>query len=107
MLYHHEPSSKLADRHPLIHIIRVAHLLATHDSGGSDVAESVALCALHPESAAALCAAAACQVTRTAADLGINLAGADEILLPSAYTALAHHCGMAVTSPAHYAASVQ
>ena len=85
VLYHHEPSDKLADSHPLIRIVRVAHLLATHNVDGIDVAEGLPLCGLSVEQAAEICAAAALKVGKAAVDLGIDLAGADEIMAPSAY----------------------
>ena len=85
VLYHHEPSSKLADSHPLIRIVRVAHLLATHGIDGADVAEGLPLCGVDLEQAAAMCAAAAQKVGKAAADLGIDLAGADQIDPPPAY----------------------
>lgn len=84
VLYHHEPSGKLAASHPLIRIVRVAHLLASHDIDGADVAEALGLCGLDREAAAALCAAAARQVASTAVDLGIDLAGADDVAAPPA-----------------------
>ena len=89
VLYHHEPSDKLADSHPLIRIVRVAHLLASHHIDDPEVAGALGLCALDMEGAADLCARAARQVAKVAADLGIDLAGADQIMAPSAYAALA------------------
>ncbi len=89
VLYHHEPSSSLADSHPLIRIVRVAHLLATHDVQSPDVLHSLGLCGLEAQDAEHLCAAAARQVAKVAADLGIDLAGAEQIMLPSAYAAVA------------------
>jgi HD-like signal output (HDOD) protein/nitrogen-specific signal transduction histidine kinase len=89
VLYHHEPSAKLADSHPLIRIVRVAHLLATHDAADAEVGAALSLCQLDQDAAEALSAAAARQVAKTAADLGIDLAGADQIMLPSAYAAVA------------------
>ena len=85
VLYHHEPSGKLADSHPLIRIVRVAHLLATHHIDGIDVAEGLPLCGLDLEQAAAICAAAAQRVGKAAADLGVDLAGADDIMAPPAF----------------------
>ncbi len=87
VLYHHEPSAKLAASHPLIRIVRVAHLLATHDIDGADVAEALGLCELDIEGARALCAGAARQVAKAALDLGIDLAGADDVVAPTAYAA--------------------
>ena len=89
VLYHHEPSEQLAASHPLIRIVRVAHLLATHGIEGSEVAAALGLCELDLEAAHDLCAAAARQVAKVAADLGVDLAGVDEIMLPSAYAAVA------------------
>jgi HD-like signal output (HDOD) protein/two-component sensor histidine kinase len=88
VLYHHEPSSKLAASHPLIRIVRVAHLLASHAIDGADVADALALCALDRAAAEALCAGAARQVAVTALDLGIDLEGADDVIAPPAVAAL-------------------
>jgi HD-like signal output (HDOD) protein/signal transduction histidine kinase len=83
VLYHHEPGERLEDAHPLIRVVRAAHLLAGHGHGqGNDdalVAEAGALCKLEPSRANELLAQAARQVERAAAHLGIDLAGADDI----------------------------
>jgi signal transduction histidine kinase/HD-like signal output (HDOD) protein len=83
VLYHHEPGERLEGAHPLIRIVRAAHLLAGHGNNDADdealVAEAGALCRLEPSRADELLAQATRQVERAAAHLGIDLAGADDI----------------------------
>jgi HD-like signal output (HDOD) protein/signal transduction histidine kinase len=85
VLYHHEPSARLAAAHPLIRIVRLAHLMATHEPDDEAIAEGVQLCGLEPDEVDAIGAAAARQVEKSAAHLGIDLAGADDIPAPPAY----------------------
>jgi HD-like signal output (HDOD) protein/signal transduction histidine kinase len=79
VLYHHEPGERLEGAHPLIRIVRAAHLLSAHAEDPSMVVEAAKLCDLEPEAADELLAQAARQVERAAAHLGIDLAGADDI----------------------------
>ncbi len=79
VLYHHEPSERLEAAHPLIRIVRAAHLLSGHADDPNLVVEAARLCDLEPEAADELLAQAARQVERAAVHLGIDLAGADDI----------------------------
>jgi len=79
VLYHHEPGERLEGAHPLIRIVRAAHLLAGHAEDPNRVVEAAGLCDLEPEAADELLAQAARQVERAAVHLGIDLAGADDI----------------------------
>jgi HD-like signal output (HDOD) protein/nitrogen-specific signal transduction histidine kinase len=79
VLYHHEPGERLEGSHPLIRIVRAAHLLASHAEDPALMVEAAKLCDLEPEAADELLAQAARQVERAAAHLGIDLAGADDI----------------------------
>ena len=85
VLYHHEPSSRLAQAHPLIRIVRVAHLLSTRDVDQEEVRDALGLCSLDEDDVGRLLALAARQVDKSAAHLGIDLAGADDIPQPPAY----------------------
>ena len=85
VLYHHEPSSRLASSPPLIRIVRLAHLMSTHDAQDEVVIESMSLCNLEPDAIDAIMANAQRQVLKSAAHLGIDLAGADDIPTPRAY----------------------
>jgi len=85
VLYHHEPSSRLASAHPLIRIVRVAHLLACHPVDDPLVQEAMGLCALAADDIDAILAGALRQVDKSAAHLGIDLDGADEIAAPPAF----------------------
>lgn len=84
VLYHHEPVARLESAHPLIRIVRLAHVLATHEEEEA-IAAGVGLCALDEQALQTICANAARQVEKSAAYLGIDLAGADDIVPPPAY----------------------
>ena len=79
VLYHHEPSARLEASHPLIRIVRLAHVLACHADDEALIDEARALCGLAPEAPQALLELAARQVEKTAIQLGIDLAGADDV----------------------------
>jgi HD-like signal output (HDOD) protein/signal transduction histidine kinase len=83
VLYHHEPGERLEGAHPLIRIVRAAHLLSAHVHNEAEapamIVEAARLCDLEPEAADALLDQAARQVERAAVHLGIDLAGADDI----------------------------
>jgi signal transduction histidine kinase/HD-like signal output (HDOD) protein len=85
VLYHHEPSARLEAAHPLIRILRTAHVLSSHADDLSLVIEACRLCGLDPDEAEDMLAAAARQVEKSAIHLGIDLAGADELPAPPAY----------------------
>jgi len=79
VLYHHEPGERLEGAHPLIRIVRAAHLLSGHADDPAMMVEAAKLCDLEPEAADELLNQAARQVERAAVHLGIDLAGADDI----------------------------
>jgi HD-like signal output (HDOD) protein/signal transduction histidine kinase len=85
VLYHHEPAERLETAHPLIRIVRLAHLLASHLDDEAALAQGAALCGIGHDDLDEIVAAAARQVETAAAHLGIDLAGADEIAAPPAY----------------------
>ncbi|MDL2355057.1 MAG: HDOD domain-containing protein [Pseudomonadota bacterium] len=85
VLYHHEPSARLQAAHPLIRIVHLAHLMATSEPDAAAIAEAGALCGQHDDDIAAIGAQAVRQVAKSAAMLGIDLAGADDIPSPPAY----------------------
>jgi len=85
VLYHHEPGERLEGAHPLIRIVRAAHLLSGHAEDPALVIEAAKLCDLEPEAADALLDQAARQVERAAVHLGIDLAGADDMPSPPAF----------------------
>jgi HD-like signal output (HDOD) protein len=87
VLYHHEPTARLESAHPLIRIVRVAHLLASHLDDEQAVLDGAALCGIGRGDVQDIVAAAASQVETSASHLGIDLAGADEIAAPPAYAA--------------------
>ncbi|RZA34635.1 MAG: HDOD domain-containing protein [Lysobacteraceae bacterium] len=87
VLYHHESSDRLESAHPLIRIVRLAHVLTSHAVDEQAVAQAAALCGIDGEQAGQMLAGAARQVDKAAAHLGIDLAGADDIPAPPAYAA--------------------
>lgn len=85
VLYHHEPSERLESAHPLIRIVRLAHVLSSHADDEIMVREAAALCGIDEERAGQMLAGAARQVEKAAAHLGIDLLGADDIPAPPAF----------------------
>lgn len=85
VLYHHEPSERLESAHPLIRIVRLAHVLSSHADDEIMVREAAALCGIDEERAGQMLAGAARQIEKAAAHLGIDLAGADDIPAPPAF----------------------
>ena len=89
VLYHHEPSSRLESSHPLIRIVRLAHLMASHATDDDAIAEAMALCGMEQRDLDAIGVAAQRQVDKSAAHLGIDLTGADDIPTPGAQVPMA------------------
>lgn len=85
VLYHHEPVSRLESAHPLIRIVRLAHVLANHADAEEAIAAGAGLCSLEDETLHGIVKAAARQVEKSADYLGIDLTGADDIVPPPAY----------------------
>jgi signal transduction histidine kinase/HD-like signal output (HDOD) protein len=84
VLYHHEPSARLEAAHPLIRIVRVAHLVAAHADDDAALLDAAALCGLGRPELDEILALAERQVVKSAEHLGIDLAGADDIPTPLA-----------------------
>jgi HD-like signal output (HDOD) protein/signal transduction histidine kinase len=85
VLYHHEASARLEAAHPLIRIVRLAHLMAAHRDDTEALDDGAALCGLTRPELAEILALAERQVAQSADYLGIDLAGADDIAQPPAY----------------------
>ena len=85
VLYHHEPITRLEAAHPLIRIVRLAHLLCCHEDQEVAIEEAARLCNLDGEKLEQIVSNAARQVEKSANYLGIDLAGADDIVAPAAY----------------------
>ncbi|WP_177307694.1 HDOD domain-containing protein [Pseudoduganella namucuonensis] len=83
VLYHHEPVARLESAHPLIRIVRLAHLMTTHEEDEA-IAIGSGLSSLDDDALHVIAQAAARQVEKAAAYLGIELAGADDIVAPPA-----------------------
>lgn len=84
VLYHHEPSARLEAAHPLIRLVRLAHLMSTHEAHEPAIADAMGLCGLDRAAVDTIMGLAERQVARSAAALGIDLAGAGEIAAPPA-----------------------
>ncbi len=87
VLYHHESSSRLASAHPLIRIVRLAHLMASHPGETDAITAAGSLCALDRDEVDAIQLSAARKVEQAATQLGIDLAGAGDIVAPRASAA--------------------
>ncbi|KQQ87212.1 HDOD domain-containing protein [Massilia sp. Leaf139] len=87
VLYHHESSERLESAHPLIRIVRLAHLMSHHPDDIPALHDGAALCGLDAGELETMLAGAARQVDKAAIHLGIDLAGADDIPTPPAYAA--------------------
>ncbi|MBA5607220.1 HDOD domain-containing protein [Duganella sp. FT3S] len=86
VLYHHEPIARLESAHPLIRIVRLAHLLGCHADENAQALDAAAqLCGLDGGALEQVAKTAERQVEKSAAHLGIDLAGADDIATPPAY----------------------
>ena len=87
VLYHHESSERLESAHPLIRIVRLAHLMSHHPQDHAALEDGAALCGLDAGELEPMLASAARQVDKAAVHLGIDLSGADDIPAPPAYAA--------------------
>jgi signal transduction histidine kinase/HD-like signal output (HDOD) protein len=85
VLYHHEPITRLEAAHPLIRIVRLAHLLCCHEDLEDAIEDAARLCNLDGDKLEQIISNAARQVEKSANYLGIDLAGADDIVAPAAY----------------------
>ncbi|NYE63227.1 signal transduction histidine kinase/HD-like signal output (HDOD) protein [Duganella sp. 1224] len=85
VLYHHEPITRLEAAHPLIRIVRLAHLLGCHEDQQQAIEDAARLCNLDAEKLEHIVSNADRQVEKSANYLGIDLAGADDIVAPAAY----------------------
>jgi putative nucleotidyltransferase with HDIG domain len=85
--YHHEPPARVANAHPLIRIVMLAHLMSSGDPDESALGEVGALCGLQAPDIEAIRSKAEAKVAQVASALGIDLTGADDI--PSKMSCLA------------------
>lgn len=83
--YHHEPVTRVANAHPLIRIVMLSHLLSSQDTDETTLAEAGTLCGLEAADIEEIRSKAETKVSRAAAALGIDLAGADDIPVQAAY----------------------
>lgn len=78
VLYHHEPESRLRSAHPLIRIVRAAHLLSASALRDEAIEEAAALCAVQIEILKGMLISAAAQAKNAAAYLGIEISDTDQ-----------------------------
>lgn len=83
--YHHESPTRVANAHPLIRIVMLAHLMSSSDTDEAMLAEAATLCGLDPQSVEEIRSKSQAQVLKAANALGIDLAGADDIVPQAAY----------------------
>ena len=83
--YHHEPATRVANAHPLIRIVMLAHLMSSADTEEATLEEAGNLCGLEASDIEEIRGKAETKVSRAAAALGIDLAGADDIPAQAAY----------------------
>ncbi len=83
--YHHEPATRVANAHPLIRIVMLAHLMSGADTEQETLEEAGKLCGLEASDIEEIRSKAETKVSRAAAALGIDLAGADDIPVQAAY----------------------
>ena len=84
VLYHHDAVSRLENTHPLIRIVRLAHLMSVYDTNDSSVQAAASLCEINEEDLSRIASGASEKVEKAAAYLGIDLAGVEEIGVPAA-----------------------
>ena len=84
ILYHHEPEARVQSAHPLIRIVHLSHQLAAHDASIPMADDAGELCNIPGENLLAVCQGAAAQVTKAAASLGIDIAGLEHWVPPTA-----------------------
>ena len=83
LLYHHQPVETIGNAHPLVRSIILAHLAA--DGADNDPALSVVAtaCSIAPASIPPMLESCRTEVTACAEMLGIDLTGADDLVVPT------------------------
>jgi HD-like signal output (HDOD) protein/signal transduction histidine kinase len=82
VLYHHEPAARLQGAHPLIRIIRLAHLLLEHGRALPLDADIRSLCELDADVLQDITKGADAQVKKAAEFLGVDISEASDTLVP-------------------------
>lgn len=86
ILYHHEATVRVETAHPLIRIVHLANWLANHAPKTPMAVDAGSLCKILDEDLLSISQGAAAQVKKSAAYLGIDLSGADDLVAPATYT---------------------
>ena len=79
VLYHHESATRLSQAHPLIRIVKLAHMVSQHGADNAALDNAGVLCGLDNTSLMEIGIRAVEQVQQAAEFLGIDLAIADEL----------------------------
>jgi putative nucleotidyltransferase with HDIG domain len=86
VLYHHEETARLEAAHPLIRIVRLAHLLGQHNPLLALADDVGAICRIETDDLQLIVQGAATQVKKAAEYLGVDLNGVNESRLPAVIT---------------------
>lgn len=78
VLYHHESAARLEQSHPLIRIVKLAHMISQHGADNAALDKAGALCGLDNTMLQEIGAKAVEQVQQAADFLGIDLAVSDQ-----------------------------
>lgn len=100
VLYHHEESIRLENAHPLIRMVRLAHLLSDHPLDTPLTSGVGAICNISDDDLQVICQGAEGQVMKAAEYLGIDLSGLDN---PTASTPAVQAMAASPTSMQHAA----
>ena len=83
VLYHHEPVDRVQNAHPLVHIVLLSHLLSIHDANELSVKAAGALCGIEISDLERISETSKTKVQKFADLLGIDLSGADDLIVPT------------------------
>ena len=89
VLYHHESAVRLKTAHPLIRIVRLAHLLSSQESELPLSANLGSLCKINQEDLLRICIGAAAKVKKAAEYLEIDFSGVSDLLAPLRHSSAA------------------
>jgi HD-like signal output (HDOD) protein/nitrogen-specific signal transduction histidine kinase len=83
VLYHHEPAARLQGAHPLIRIVRLAHLMLEHSPQLPPEVDIASLCELDSGALQDIVLGADAQVQKAADLLGVDISQGSDTLVPA------------------------
>lgn len=89
ILYHHEDTARLETAHPLIRIVRLAHVIGDADAEKQLAAEAGALCKIEVTELQGIVQGASAQIKRAAEYLGVDISGVQDVLAPPVHMPVA------------------